>query len=229
MKVTAIILAASAAVNAHYVFPTLLVNGQTAGSTDWSQVRKTVSWQDNGFVASVTSPQIRCNQLNLNQGGSATATVAAGSKVGFNVAPSIYHPGPLAFYLAKVPAGQTAASWDGSGQEWFKIYHEQPNFGSQLTWPSMNLNKAEVTLPSCIPSGDYLLRVEHIALHSGPGQAQFYIACAQITVTGGGNTNPTNKVAFPGAYSPNDPGLMVNINWPIPTSYQNPGPPVFKC
>ena len=26
-----------------------------------------------------------------------------------------------------------------------------------------------------------------------------------------------------------DPGIQININWPIPTSYKNPGPPVFSC
>lgn len=86
-------------------------------------------------------------------------------------------------------------------------------------------------IPRCIRSGFYLLRAEHIGLHvaQSSGGAQFYISCAQLGVTGGGNTDPPNKVSFPGAYRASDPGIMININWPIPTSYQNPGPPVFSC
>ena len=61
------------------------------------------------------------------------------------------------------------------------------------------------------------------------GGAQFYVSCAQLTVTGGGSTDPPAKVSFPGAYSPTDPGIQININYPVPTSYQNPGPEVFSC
>lgn len=70
-----------------------------------------------------------------------------------------------------------------------------------------------VTIPKNTPSGDYLLRIEHIALHgaSQPNGAQFYISCAQITVTGGGNGSPGPLVAFPGAYKSTDPGITVNI------------------
>jgi len=72
---------------------------------------------------------------------------------------------------------------------------------------------------------------EHLGLHSAssPGGAQFYISCAQLKVTGGGSTEPSQKVAFPGAYKASDPGIQININWPIPTSYKNPGPAVFTC
>ena len=37
------------------------------------------------------------------------------------------------------------------------------------------------TIPSSIPSGNYLIRFETIALHSLP--AQFYPECAQLKVT----------------------------------------------
>jgi hypothetical protein len=90
-----------------------------------------------------------------------------------------------------------------------------------------------VTIPKCIPSGNYLLRVEHIGLHAAQsaGGAQFYISCAQLGVTGGGQTEPpaSLKVAFPGAYKTSDPGIQINVNYPVPTSYKNPGPDVFTC
>ena len=66
-------------------------------------------------------------------------SVAAGSSVGFKANPNIFHPGPLQFYMAKVPTGQNAATWDGSGQVWFKIYAEQAKVsGGQLSWESLS-------------------------------------------------------------------------------------------
>jgi len=73
------------------------------------------------------------------------------------------------------------------------------------------------TIPKATPSGDYLIRVEHIGLHvaQSAGAAQFYISCGQVTVTGGGSGTPGPLVAFPGAYSATDPGILININYPV--------------
>ncbi|CAP67481.1 uncharacterized protein PODANS_6_11370 [Podospora anserina S mat+] len=220
----ALVLSTALSATAHYTLP------RVGNGADWQHVRRADNWQNNGFVGSVTSPQIRCFQ-NSVAGASQTYNVSAGSQLTYYVNPNAYHPGPMQFYLARVPDGQDVTRWDGSGAVWFKIYHEQPTFGQQLGWPSLNKGSFPVTIPRCIRSGYYLLRAEHIALHSAssPGGAQFYISCAQIGVTGGGNTEPSNKVSFPGAYSASDPGIQININWPIPTSYRNPGPPVFQC
>lgn len=86
----------------------------------------------------------------------------------------------------------------------------------------------EFTVPQSIPSGDYLVRVESIALHQAqaPGGAQIYLSCAQVTVTGGGNGSPGPLVAFPGAYRANDPGLLWSY-YPVATSYTAPGPAVW--
>lgn len=186
-------------------------------------------------VVDVTSTNIRCNVGGNTLFAPATMSVAAGSNVGFTADPPIYHPGPLQVYMAKAPSGKTAANWDGSGSVWFKINELGPKFGGQaLTWPtdSMRLisfsaseianTKADAasvnfTIPKATPSGDYLLRVEHIALHTAQsaGAAQFYISCAQITVTNGGAGTPGPLVAFPGAYKATDPGLMINIYYPV--------------
>ncbi|PGH23405.1 hypothetical protein AJ80_02515 [Polytolypa hystricis UAMH7299] len=218
---------AGAVANAHYVFPDLLVNGQSTG--EWKNVRQTENYQNNGPVTDVNSQAIRCYE-RAGRAQAETATVAAGSSVGFTARSAISHPGPLQFYMAKVPAGQSAATWDGSGQVWFKIFEEGPNIGSSLTWPSDGKTAVSVQLPRSLPSGEYLIRVEHIALHSAgsSGGAQFYISCGQINVTGGGSGNPSPLVSFPGAYRATDPGILINIYWPIPTSYTLPGPPVWR-
>ena len=90
-------------------------------------------------------------------------------------------------------------------------------------------NPLTVQLPSSLPDGEYLLRIEQIGLHSASaeGGAQFYIACAQLAVTGGGGGSPSPLVALPGAYSPTDPGIMINIYYPVPTDYTLPGPDVW--
>ena len=97
-------------------------------------MRRADNWQNNGFVGDVNSQQIRCFQSGL--AGSKTYTVAAGSSITYNVAPNAYHPGPMSFYLAKAPNGTDISTWPGTGPVFFKIQHEQPNFGQQLTWPS---------------------------------------------------------------------------------------------
>lgn len=116
--------------------------------------------------------------------------------------------------MAKVPEGQDISTWDGKGQVWFKIYAEQAiQSGSQLSWASLNKGTISITIPKSLPASDYLLRIEHIALHmaSQVGGAQFYLSCAQIKVTGGGNGTPSPLVSFPGAYKAADPGIKVNI------------------
>jgi hypothetical protein len=181
-------------------------------------------------LSDVTSEQIRC-YTNSGQRAPQIQKVAAGGSVTFTASPNIFHPGPLQFYMAKVPSGQTAATWDGAGSVWFKTYAEQATIANgQVSWGSLSMSPANLVpyrllmlltdkgtvtanIPKNLPSGDYLLRIEHIALHqaSNAGGAQFYISCAQISVTGGGSGTPGPLVSFPGVYSANDPGIKINI------------------
>jgi len=103
--------------------------------------------------------------------------------------------------------------------------------GEELTACVIRTDKTQVNfkIPASLPSGNYLARVESIALHLAQraGGAQFYLACAQVSVTGGGNGTPGPLVAFPGAYKSNDPGLIWP-NSPARTSYTAPGPEVWE-
>ncbi|CAG7852201.1 Probable endo-beta-1,4-glucanase D Short=Endoglucanase D; AltName: Full=Carboxymethylcellulase D; AltName: Full=Cellulase D; Flags: Precursor [Serendipita indica DSM 11827] len=138
------------------------------------------------------------------------------------------HNGPIMAYLAKVPdATQTTVT----GLGWFKIYEDGLSGG---TWAVEKLiaNKGKVsfTVPSCIPPGDYFLRMELIALHAAssyPG-AQFYMECAQIRITGGGSASPATY-SIPGIYAGSDPGITINLYYPPVTSYTIPGPRPFTC
>lgn len=53
-----------------------------------------------------------------------TATVAAGSTVGFKADVAVYHQGPVSFYMTKVADAKSA---DGS-TPWFKIKDIGPQF-----------------------------------------------------------------------------------------------------
>lgn len=128
-KVAIVLAAATAQVGAHYTFPRV----NNAGS--WENVRKADNFQSNGFVENINSAQIRCFQNN-QAGASKTESVAAGSSVTYYANQGVFHPGPMAFYMARAPDGVDIKNWSGEGAVWFKVYHEQPNFGQQLTWPS---------------------------------------------------------------------------------------------
>ncbi|KAK3985319.1 putative endo-beta-1,4-glucanase D [Cladorrhinum sp. PSN332] len=225
-------LLAVAGAQAHYTFTKTKVGGVT--SAEWETIRITENHYSHGPVTDVSSAAMTCYQRDVGTGAAKTVSVQAGGTVGFTVDTSIGHPGPLHFYLAKVPAGKTAANFDGKGAVWFKIYQDGPSgLGTgSLKWPSDGKTEVSVQIPSCIQNGEYLLRVEHIALHSAGsvGGAQLYLSCAQISVTGGtGTLNTGSLVSFPGAYKATDPGILFQLYWPIPTSYINPGPAPVKC
>ncbi|KAK1224237.1 hypothetical protein PQX77_012859 [Marasmius sp. AFHP31] len=193
----------------HYVFDTVIYGNQQSTAA----IRRPIS---NGPVEDVTSNNMRCN-VNPTP-ATQTVSVAAGSTIGFKIEPNNYigHPGPGAIYLGKAPS--TAASWDGSGANWFKIAEWGARFDPQFEFIiPMNETQLTTTIPASVPAGEYLARVEHLALHQG-GQPQWYISCAQIKITGGGNANPT-KVSIPGYVAKDDPGITINIWWPTPTAY----------
>jgi len=236
MKTVLAVLAAISAqlVAAHYTFPDFITNG--AATADWEYVRETANHYSNAPVTSVTDPEFRCYELDLQNtaGETQTATVSAGSTVGFQANGAIYHPGYLSVYMT--PASPAANSPEaGTGQTWFKVWQDAPTFDAstrQLTFPSTSMTQFTFTIPPSLPSGQYLIRGEQIALHvaSTYGGAQFYIGCAQVNVVNGGNGTPGPLVSIPGVYTGYEPGILINI-YDLPanfTAYQAPGPAVWQ-
>jgi hypothetical protein len=144
-------------------------------------------------------------------------------------------------YMARAPAA--AVDFDGSGEVWFKILDMGPTFsGGQATWPlygmlitilfdstlKMNPDSYSYHIPTNLPSGDYLLRFEQLGIHNPypAGTPQFYIECAQITVTNGGTGTPGPLVSIPGWVKGDEPGYVVNIYNGL-TNYTTPGPAVW--
>ncbi|KAK4156284.1 glycoside hydrolase [Chaetomidium leptoderma] len=246
MKFSTVSLLASAlSVEAHCIFQKLSVNGQENG-----QLTGLRSPNNNNPVQDVSSSNMICGQP-----GSTSQTVInvkAGDKIGSYfqhviggaqfpgdpdnpIAPS--HKGPVMAYLAKV---DNAASASQSGLKWFKIWQDEFNTGSRV-WGVDNMIKNNgwvyFNMPQCIAAGQYLLRVEILALHSASkqGQAQFYQGCAQINVSGSGSFSPSQTVSFPGAYSASDPSILVSIYGSTGKpdndgkAYSAPGPKPISC
>lgn len=156
-----------------------------------------------------TSPAIRCYE-DPSAPKTGVATISAGSTLGFKASNTMGHPGPVLWYMARAPAGQDITSFKGNGAVWFKIAHKGATTDATGVHFETGMNKLNAKIPRGLPSGEYLVRVEHIALHK-MGQPQFYVACGQVRVTGGGNGSPGPMVAFPGAYKKEDPGLKFNM------------------
>ncbi|KAI5806964.1 family 61 glycoside hydrolase [Geopyxis carbonaria] len=211
---------------AHYRFLKLLDSSGAVTGGEFTYIRPGTN--TNSPVTDVTSTDMRCNTGGLSTTAS-TYTAAAGSTLGFQADIAIFHPGVFNIYMAKAPS--TAAAFDGSGAVWFKVWQKGPSSltADAITFDTTSQNFS-FKIPAATPAGEYLVRIEHIALHSAStfGGAQFYISCAHVKVTGSGAGSPGPKVAIPGVYTGNEPGLLLSIYWPIPTTYTQPGPAVWS-
>lgn len=194
------------------------VNG---GAFDTTPVRLPPS---NSPVTDVTSNDLICN-VNGATPAASVITVPAGASISAQWDQGA-HPGPNLVYMAKVSDATTTTI---TGLQWTKISQQGIVDSSKVAnaggWSSpLTDGQYHFKIPASIPSGHYLLRVETIGLHVAstyPG-AQFYIGCVQINVTGGGSGSPTT-VSFPGAYHSTDPGIVIDIYYPVPTTYTAPG------
>ncbi|EIW53754.1 glycoside hydrolase family 61 protein [Trametes versicolor FP-101664 SS1] len=218
----------AAQVLAHYTFPSLIVDG--VKTEPWVNVRMTNNHYSQAPVTNVTSPDLRCYTSSTNA-TARTISLPAGAPLGLACDQTLYHPGVVNVYMARARARTDVAQWDGDGQVWFKAHEitAVTDGGKSIAWPAQGLGSVNFTLPRALPAGQYLVRVEAIALHEAErvGGAQFYIACGQINVTGGGSGKPGPLVAIPGVYTGKEPGILIDINWPIPKNYTQPGPLVW--
>lgn len=93
----------------------------------------------------------------------------------------------------------------------------------------------EVTIPSTIEAGDYLLRAEFLTLNDAAAKSaggketpQFYPGCAQVTITGTTGTAKPATVKIPGYVDITSPGLIFDVrNKETFEDYPMPGPALF--
>jgi hypothetical protein len=217
--ITLLCAALAEVAHGHYIFQYLTANG--VKGAQYQNIRKNTN--NNSPVTDLASTDLRCNVGGASGASTTTVSVAAGSSVTFTADQAVYHQGPVSFYLTKVAS---AAAADGSS-DWVKIKEIGPTFsGGQATW---NLkDNYSVTIPTCVAAGEYLLRIEQLAIHNPGSPPQFYISCAQIKVTGGGSKTLTPTTKIPGHVKATDPGYTANIYSGF-TSYTVPGPKVATC
>ncbi|KAB5539423.1 glycosyl hydrolase family 61-domain-containing protein [Coniochaeta sp. 2T2.1] len=214
----ALSLASSA--HAHYIFykfAATSIKFQT-----YEHIRYNTNY--NSPVTDLASKDLRCNVGGASGSNTTTLPVKAGDPFTFTSDTAVYHQGPVSLYMSKAPG--KAADYDGSGG-WFKIYDWGPTFnGGQAQWPMRT--DYTYNIPKCIKDGEYLLRIQSLAIHNPGSTPQFYISCAQINVTGGTGTANPATVSIPGAFKSTDPGYTANIYNNF-NSYTVPGPAPMTC
>lgn len=170
MYASTLLLALAATSSAHTIFQRLKVDGQDQGSLTGIRVPTS-----NNPIQDVSSSNIACNSGFSQPVSSKVIDVKAGSQISAfwghviggaqsandkdnPIAPS--HHGPIITYLAKV---DNPASAQPSGLKWFKI---QEDGFSNGVWGSDTMVKGSgwynFKMPSCVPSGSYLMRHELI-------------------------------------------------------------------
>ena len=225
-------------VAAHATFQQLWVDGVDMGS-QCARVPPS-----NSPVEDVTSQNMRCNA------GTSPVSKKCGVKAGSTVTIEMHqqpndrscgseaiggsHYGPVMAYLAKVSDSSSGTPSGG----FFKIFQDSyakkagSANGDADYWGTKDLNaccgRMSFKIPSDIAAGDYILRAEAVALHTAASLkgAQFYMTCYQLQITGGGSASPAG-VSIPGAYSAQDPGILVNIHGAM-NGYTAPGPAVYS-
>ncbi|KAI6088328.1 glycoside hydrolase family 61 protein [Hypoxylon rubiginosum] len=209
-------LAANGA-SAHYIFQ------QLDDFAPFEYVRQNTNY--NSPVTDLTSNDLRCN-VGADGASTETTEVTAGSDFTFTLDTPVYHQGPISIYMSKAPGA--ASEYDGSG-EWFKIKDFAPDFSSgQAVWDMSGSYTS--TIPTCIEDGEYLLRIQSLAIHNPwpSGIPQFYVSCAQVKVSGGSGSYNPETALIPGAFKETDPGYTANIYSNF-NSYEVPGPAVMTC
>ncbi|KAH8903316.1 hypothetical protein BR93DRAFT_885547 [Coniochaeta sp. PMI_546] len=235
MKGLAVLAAASVA-SAHTIFTQL-----QAGGTTYPVSYAIRDPTYDGPITDVTSNDLACNGgpnpttpsdkiISVTAGSTVTAVWRHTLTSGADDVMDASHKGPTIAYLKKV---DNALTDSGIGNGWFKIQEDGYNGGNWGTSKVIsNGGLHSITIPKCIPNGQYLLRAEMIALHgaSSAGGAQLYMECAQLNITGGTASSSPATYSIPGIYKATDPGLLINIySMTASSTYTIPGPKLFSC
>ncbi|KAF8186229.1 glycoside hydrolase family 61 protein [Pholiota molesta] len=240
MKTTSLLvpLLGAAYASAHGFLRTVTINGQSytgnqpASATKPSIIRE-ISTQDPN--KGVSNPALTCGPNAT--AASLDATVNPGDSLTFSwkaqdLSNWPHNTGPMLTYMASC-GSTTCDKFDASNAKWFKISQDGKEPSDDSTWIQARLMTGGVAtsqIPSNIAPGNYLLRHEIIALHLANtlGGAEFYPACAQVTVGGSGTgaPQPSELVSLPGAYSDSDPGIFDPNVFNPGSPYTFPGPPI---
>ncbi|KAJ4293828.1 glycoside hydrolase 61 [Collariella sp. IMI 366227] len=233
-------LAGAASVSAHGHVKNIVVNGLSYQGYEintfpyMQNPPAVVGWTatntDNGFVApdAFASPDIICHRSATNAKGHAAVTAGDKVLIQWDTWPESHH-GPVIDYLANCGSAG-CETVDKTALEFFKISEVGLVDGTKApgVWGSdqliANNNAWLVQIPPNIAPGNYVLRHEIIALHSGnqANGAQNYPQCFNLQITGSGTATPTG-IKGTALYKPTDAGILANI-YTSPVKYEIPGP-----
>ncbi|WYZ42510.1 hypothetical protein EsH8_VI_000209 [Colletotrichum jinshuiense] len=236
---SSLLLALAATVAAHGHVDWLVVNGvayrgwDSPAFTYSPPTSPVVGWKidapDNGFVEPVNfgTSDIICHKNGSPAGGHVTVSAGSTIQLVWNTWPES-HKGPVLDYLAKCSGD--CETVDKTSLDFFKI-----GSGSLIDMSLTNGKWADdvlianaftwtLQIPATLAPGNYVLRHEIIALHSGgnPNGAQAYPQCFNLQVTGGGSLAPAG-VKGTALYKSTDPGILFNL-YTSPLVYPVPGP-----
>lgn len=195
----------------------------------------TIDQPDLGYIEprEINTPDIICHRSGTP--GPLHIPVVAGETITmqWNTWPE-GHKGPVLDYLA--PCNGSCTTVDKKALQFLKIQQTGLIDASENLYAADALIAAnytwEITVPTTLPAGNYVLRHEIIALHRGgePNGAQLYPQCVNLEVRGEvGDEN----VALPSGtlgrdlYTPEDPGILFDV-WAWATEYAIPGPTVYS-
>jgi len=221
-------------VSAHGFVKTLVIDGKSyqgnvPNASPSPSVIRQISTIDP--VKGASNPNLNCGQTA--QKASLVADAQPGSALQFFWAAGggqnwPHNTGPVITYMASC-GSTTCDKFDSTQAKWFKI--DQAGQDSKGVWAQQTLQSGapfNLTLPSNIAPGQYLMRHEIIALHLAQtvGGAEFYPSCSQVKIGGSGTGVPSSTVSFPGAYSDQDPGIFDPDVYNPGANYTFPGPPL---
>ncbi|KAL4969869.1 lytic polysaccharide monooxygenase auxiliary activity family 9 protein [Aspergillus stella-maris] len=200
----------------------------------WDKSLESIAWRttatDQGFVENLNSPDIICHEGATP--GALSAEVAAGGTVTlkWNMWPG-EHEGPIIDYMAS--CNGPCKDVDKATLSFFKV--DEDGFDG-TKWATDRLQENgltwEITVPSDLKAGEYVLRHEIVALHSvgATDIAQPYPQCINLKVTGGGEAQPEGKLGTE-LYSSDESGFHTPLSGDGSPSraYEVPGPKVFTA
>ncbi|KAF2471670.1 uncharacterized protein BDR25DRAFT_324849 [Lindgomyces ingoldianus] len=213
---------------AHGTFAHFVVNGtiapewkyvrDVAGAPDYENLTNIPQYAKRVPFFDIYSPNMVCGRsAERAAANTETATVIAGSEVGFKLAEIIkqptqdliFHDGPAQAFMSRAP-NDDLEHYDGKG-DWFKVGYIGPK--SDTAWKLKGKNGWNFSIPKTTPPGKYLLRIEQFQPYRLFNTSQWYVNCAHVKVVGPGGGTPTRFVKFPGAYNISDPGTTpANFN-----------------
>ncbi|KIK96833.1 glycoside hydrolase family 61 protein, partial [Paxillus rubicundulus Ve08.2h10] len=137
-------------------------------------------------VKGASNPYLNCGQDAQN--AALVANANPGSQLNFwwkggDGSDWPHNIGPIMSYLATC-GSTTCDQYNSTNAEWFKIEETGLEPGN-MTWYQQNImdgGPSNVTIPSTLKPGQYLIRHEIIALHLATelGGAEFYPSCTQV-------------------------------------------------